>query len=388
MKKQEQRYQHILCAIHCAIIARLVKIKYTVSKAMFKPKYSITDSIVSNLTAIAEAKAVIDRAKILPQHELKLRRQALARSTHSSTAIEGNMLTLHQVEDVLGHKKVDAPSRAIHEVENYITAMRYINKLVKAQRPVTAKSLLHIHKLITEQTLPVAESGTYRKVPVYVVRRRLGQSPQIMYTGPLAQRVPKLVGDLVQWINNSANQDIHPVIAAGVVHQEVAAIHPFTDGNGRTARALATLVLYQQGYDFRRLFALEDYYNEDRPAYYTAINTGKNYDARQADLTQWLEYFVQGFKHEIISVKNRVVSLSAKGLGRKEGKTDIEPVFLNQDQLKVIDFIEHTGRITTSDVTDIFSCPKRTAQLYLKKLKEAEIIKAIGKGRATYYVLA
>lgn len=354
---------------------------------MFKPRYELTNSIVSNLTSIAEAKAVVDRAKILPQHELKLRRQALARMTHSSTAIEGNILTLHQVEDLLAHKKVDAPRREVYEVQNYINAMCYVEKVTKDKRPITAKVILHIHKLVTEETLSEVDSGRYRQVPVYVVRRSPGQPQHIIYTGPDAKRVPKLVADLVQWIKDSAKQEIHPVIAAGVVHQEIAAIHPFTDGNGRTARAVATLVLYQRGYDFRRLFALEDYYNEDRPAYYAAINTGKSYNARQADLTAWLEYFVQGFEHEIMHVKDQVVSLSAKGIGKRGTKADIELVFLNKDQLKVIDFVEHVGRITTSDVMDIFNCPKRTAQLYLKKLKEADIIKPVGKGRATYYVL-
>ncbi len=368
---------------YCAITKKMLYC----NQAMFKPKYELTNSIVSNLTGIAEAKAIIDRAKILPQHELKLRRQALARMTHSSTAIEGNTLTLHQVEDLLAHKQVDAPSREVYEVQNYINAMRYIEKVIKAKRPITTKVILHIHKLVTEQTLPESESGKYREVPVYVVRRRPRQPQQIMYTGPDAKRVPKLLADLVQWIKNSPKQNIHPVVTAGIVHQEIAAIHPFTDGNGRTARAVATLVLYQQGYDFRRLFALEDYYNKDRPAYYAAINTGKSYDVRQTDMTLWLEYFVRGFEHEIMNVKDQVVSLSAKGIGKKGDKTDIEPIFLDKDQLKVIDFIEHVGRITTSDVMDIFNCPKRTAQLYLKKLKEADIIKPVGKGRATYYVL-
>lgn len=354
---------------------------------MFKPNYKLTDSIVSNLTDIAEAKAMIDRAKILPQQEIKLRRQALARMTHSSTAIEGNTLTLHQVENLLAHKKVDAPSREVYEVQNYINAMRYVEKITKEKRFITAKVILHIHKLVAEQTLPKDELGKYRQVPVYVVRRRLGQPQQVMYTGPDAKRTPKLVGNLVQWVKDSAKQNIHPVIVAGVVHQEIAAIHPFTDGNGRTARAVATLVLYQRGYDFRRLFALEDYYNEDRPAYYAAINTGEKYDARRADLTPWLDYFVQGFEYEIMNVKNRVISLSTKGVGEKGTKTDAEPVFLDRSQLEVIDFIERVGRITTNDVIDIFSCPKRTAQLHLKKLKEADIIEPVGKGRATYYVL-
>jgi Fic family protein len=350
---------------------------------MFDPKYNLTDSIVASLTAIAEAKAVIERAKILPQQELRLRRAALARMTHSSTAIEGNNLELYQVEALLAHKKVDAAERDIHEVQNYLNAMRYIEKVVTEKRPLTEKVVLHIHRLVTTKTLPADESGNYRKGPVYVVRRRLGQPVQVMYTGPEAAQVPSLMTNLITWMHESEPKAVHPAIVAGIVHQEIAAIHPFTDGNGRTARALATLILYQRGYDFRRLFALEDYYNEDRPSYYAAINIGKNYTERRTDFTPWLEYFVRGFENEIIEVKNMVASLAAKGIGKQSG----QQVFLDKDQLKIIDFIEHVGRITTKDVMDILNCPQRTAQLYLKRLKEMDIIVPVGKGPATHYML-
>ena len=350
---------------------------------MFSPKYNLTDTIVTLLTAIAEARAVIERARIVPQQELRLRRQALARMTHSSTAIEGNALDLYQVEALLAHKKVEAAQRDIYEVQNYLNAMRYIEKVVAEKKTITEAVILRIHKLVTHKTLSPEQSGAYRTGPVYVVRRRLGRPQEIMYTGPDAKQVPQLTAELVAWIAESQKKDIHPIIVAGIVHQEIAAIHPFADGNGRTARAAATLVLYQRGYDFRRLFALEDYYNEDCPSYYAAINIGKNYTERRVDFTPWLEYFVRGFEHEIMEVKDTVASLAAKGIGKEAG----QQIFLDKDQLKVIDFIEHVGRITTKDVMDILNCPQRTAQLYLKRLKEMDIIAPVGKGPATYYTL-
>jgi len=115
---------------------------------MFNPKYKITDNIVKMLTAVAEAKAVIERAKILPKNELKLRRQALIRMTHSSTAIEGNQLNMHEVEALVGRKKVDAPQREIFEVQNYLNALKYIEQVVKKKQAITEKVLLKIHKLL------------------------------------------------------------------------------------------------------------------------------------------------------------------------------------------------------------------------------------------------
>src|SRR3990167_1908996 len=101
---------------------------------MFEPKYTLTNSIVKALTSIAESKANIERAKILPQQELKLRRQALIRMTHSSTAIEGNRLNVNEVGLLLAQKKIDAPQRDTYEVQNYLKALKYIEKIVKSKQ--------------------------------------------------------------------------------------------------------------------------------------------------------------------------------------------------------------------------------------------------------------
>lgn len=348
---------------------------------MFNPEYRLTNSIVRMLTAIAESRAVIERAKILPQQELKLRRQALIRMTQSSTAIEGNVLNVEQVGALLGQKKIDAPQRDIYEVQNYLEALKYIEKIVKAKQLITKKVLLNIHKLVANRTLPKEQCGHYRKVRVYVVSRRWGLPDKIMYTGPEANRVPELCQNLLRWIAESDKKEINPIIVAGITHQEIAAIHPFTDGNGRTARALATLVLYKFGYDFRRLFALEDYYNHDRQAYYKAVNIGENYEKRRVDFTPWLEYFVKGFKEEIDNVRNAVIALSDKKIN-KNIKTQI---FLSKEQMEILDFLSRTGRITVKDVVDILSCPQRTAQLHLQKLKKLGMIKQVGRGPSSAY---
>lgn len=350
---------------------------------MFEPQYRITDKIITQLTQIAEARVVISRAKILTQQEISLRRQALIRMTQSSTAIEGNRLNIHQVRALAANKKIDAPERDIYEVQNYLAAMRFIEKSVDAKKPIDEKLFLHVHGLVTHKTLPEDQSGIYRRGPVYVVRRQIGFHDEILYTGPDAIFVPLLITDLIEWIDKSEKKYIHPVLVAGITHHEIAAIHPFNDGNGRTARAVATLVLYKQGYDFRKLFALEDYYNRDRPAYYSAINSGDKYDERREDLTRWLEYFVTGVAEEIGSVKQRIVSLSAKGIG----KSVQTQVLLDKNQVTIIDFLEQMGRIATSDVVDILKCPRRTAQLHLHRLKKLKMIRSIGKGRATYYKL-
>ena len=350
---------------------------------MLNPQYKITNKIFKSLTDVAEAKGIIEKAKLLPKHELKLKRQAMIRMSHSSTSIEGNVLDIRQVEALYANKKIDAPNRDIYEVQNYLKALHFIEKFVKSEKTITKRILLKIHSLVTEKTLPDDQSGYFRKGPVYVVKRRLGFPDEIVYAGPKAISVPCLCNDLIEWINKSEKEEINPVIMAGIVHLEIAAIHPFNDGNGRTARALATLILYKRGYDFRHLFALEDYYNKDLPSYYKAVNVGKNYEERKIEITEWLEYFVEGFRDEIMNVKNQVMSLAL----RKMNKSIESQIYLTEKQQQILDFIEQLGRIKVGDVTDILKCPQRTAQMELQKLKKLGIIKSVGMGRATMYVL-
>ncbi|MFA5188154.1 MAG: Fic family protein [Patescibacteria group bacterium] len=349
---------------------------------MFNPQYKLTNKILTNITAIAEAKGIIERAKILPQKEIKLRRQAIIRMTHHSTEIEGNQLNMGQVEALYAKKKVDAPDRDVYEVKNYLNALKYIEKIAADKKPISEKVILKIHKLVTDKTLAPQFSGRYRPGPIYVVRRQFGVPQETLYTGPEAKQVPKLMADFTAWLKDSEAKEINPVIVAGIAHLELAAIHPFNDGNGRTARALATLMLYQRGYDFRRLFALEDYYNTNRQAYYKAINVGKTYDERRTDITSWLEYFIKGFKKEIDEVKNRILPLSNRHI---DGKIKSQ-IYLTPEQLKIIDFLDQVGRIAVKDVEDVLSCPRRSAQLQLQKLKKIKMIKATGKGKNTAYI--
>ena len=348
---------------------------------MFKPQYILTNSIVQDLTIISECKAIIDHAKILPTTEIKLRRLALIRMSQSSTAIEGNALNLQQVEALVAGKKIDAPDRDIYEVKNYLSALKYIEKIVKNNKKFDKKTFLQIHKLVTQNTLEKDNSGLFRQSPVYIIRHFFGFNKKVVYTAPSASKVPILVEDLISWLNDKETDNINPIIIAGIIHQEIAAIHPFVDGNGRVARAIATLILYQRGYDFRRLFALEDYYNLNREEYYKAINTGELYK-KDKDLTNWLSYFIKGFKEEINSVKFKVQQISLKNI-----KGDSPQMFLDDDQQKIIDFIDKIGKITTKDTVDILNIPKRTAQLKLLKLKNLKIIKQIGKGPSSAYIL-
>lgn len=158
--------------------------------------------------------------------------------------------------------------------------------------------LLNLQKDITKNTLENAEwEGKYRKIHVYVGNRITGE---VIFTPPSPAEVPSLMKNFLRWLNSEESLKLHPVLVAGTSHYEFVRIHPFVDGNGRTARAIATLILYIRGFDIKRFFALDDYYDSDRSAYYNAL---KSVDRNTLDLTEWLEYFTDGVKISILRVQ-------------------------------------------------------------------------------------
>jgi len=321
---------------------------------------------------------------ILPKEQVRLRRQALISMIHSSTSIEGNPLARFEVERIIVGEKVDAPARDIHEIKNYQDALWFIDQFSKSKKKITRKTILEIHRLVTKNTIDKEKCGSFRKDKVYVVKLR-DLKTEIVYTGPEAQKVPKLVEDLVEWLTKTEKEKLCPPIVAGLVHYELASIHPFADGNGRTARALATLILWSRGYDFKKLFALEDYYNTDRQPYYKAIHTGKTYEERKGkDLTSWLDYFIQGFRVSMEKVEQKIIPLSLDfKVRRKLGG----PVYLDKNQVRILDFLITTGTIDSRDVARMFRVNKRTAQRYLTALAKTKLIRRQGKGPATFYTL-
>ena len=127
---------------------------------------------------------------------------------------------------------------------------------------------------------------------------------EIIYTPPTPLQVPPLMAEFVFWLN--AEREVHPILVAGVAQYQLVHIHPFLDGNGRTARLLSMLCLYRKGYDFKRLFTLSEYYDHDRASYYRAIQSVRE---RELDLTEWLEYFTNGLRSQLAEVQEKGESL-------------------------------------------------------------------------------
>jgi len=344
---------------------------------MFKPKFRYTDGIVNNLIEITSARELILNAYLVPKWEVSLRREALIKATHASTAIEGNPLTLEEVSKLAQGRKVTATRRAKLEVLNYLNVLEHIEKYQEKGR-IEEKHILSLHRDITKETLENSEwEGKYREIQVYVGNRITGE---VIFMPPPPEKVPPLMEDFIQWLNSEETLKLHPVLVAGISHYEFVRVHPFVDGNGRCARALATLILYIREFDIKRFFVLDDYYDSDRRAYYDAL---KSVNQKTLELTKWLEYFTEGVKVSILRVKEKVLQLSIEGKKRKEKGQ----IALTERQMKIIEFIQRNGRITAGDVANMFKITRQAALKELSKLAEPGVIALKGKGRGAHYVL-
>ncbi|MBI2039494.1 Fic family protein [Candidatus Microgenomates bacterium] len=351
---------------------------------MFEPRYTVTPKTLSNMTEIAEIKAVVERSRVLPLNEAQLRRQAILRMAHTSTSIEGNKLAEFEVGKVLEGKLVRASRKDILEVENYYQALKKLEEMSKLKFPLTMEEILKLHKIVMEGLAEKGKVGAFRPADVYVVDDLGGGREMVRFKAPQAASVKKMVEELLEWLRSSKKEGVHPIVRAGVLHLQFVTIHPFTDGNGRVARLLTQLQLYRDSWDFRKILVLEDYYNRDRMSYYNAENRaqGKIY-RKDMDFTLWLEYFTSGF---LIEARKALEQIQSIGYGKVSKKS--EQIFLDRDEIQIMDFLTTTGRITSDDAVDILKVAKRTAQLKLKNLADKKLLKLNGKGPASFYILA
>jgi Fic family protein len=344
---------------------------------MYKPSFRYTDRTVRNLTLIAAARTVILSAPLIPKWEVSLRREALIRSAHSSTAIEGNPLSLEQVSALAAGREVMVRRKDRQEVLNYIQALEKVPEFA-GRIPFTSKDLLEIHRIVTKETLENSrDEGVFRNRQVYVGNRITGE---VIFMPPATEQVPQLADSFLEWFNSLEAEKVDPVIEAGITHYELVRIHPFIDGNGRTTRIMATLVFYKRGFDVKRFFALDDYYDQDRRGYYAAL---RKVDQGTLDLTEWLEYFTDGVAASIQAVKDKVIGLS-KDIKVLKEKGQIA---LTERQMKIVERIIQNGKIGIGEVSKEFKITRQAALKEVNKLVDLKVVRLKGRGRGANYVL-
>ena len=259
----------------------------------WQPKYSITPQLARWLMEIESARTIVEHTPLPLAVEVELRQRARIRATHYSTRIEGNRLTLEQAGQVIQekHLAIQGRERDVREVRYYWDALLRVEDWAAQGKPLTEDLIQRLHALV--------EYGTRAKPTSYrdgqnVIRDTL--SGGIVYLPPEAADVPGLMSGLVEWVQRAEREKIPTPLIAGLVHYQFVTIHPYYDGNGRTARLLATFILHRGGYGLNGFFSLEEYHARGLENYYGALSVHPHhnyYEGRSAtDLTSWLTYFV------------------------------------------------------------------------------------------------
>lgn len=342
---------------------------------MYQPIFAINNKILTNIGAIEAAREVIEHAPLLPYWEKRFQEDAVLRTTHYGTHIEGNDLSLHQVQKLLDGERIVARERDIQEVINYRKVVEFIGKYPKTE--IDEDLILRLHSIVVEKILEEGKVGLFREKEV-VIRNSI--TGEVSFRPPHAVEVEWQMKDLVKFINE--DNDIHPVLKAGIVHYEFVRIHPFVDGNGRVGRALSMLVLYKYDYDIRQFFSLEEHFDRDPQDYYNAL---QSVDKKKSDLTDWLVYFTDCLASELSKIKERIEHISIdSNLKKKLGG----PVMLTDRQLKIIEYIQEVGYFENKAFASLFPMVSEDTVLReVQDLLKKNIIKKFGKTKGVKYVM-
>lgn len=348
-----------------------LRLQYDYNTTMFNPKYTITNSLATNMRKVGEIVGELNSKVLSSTVLMNMERDARALSSHSSTQIEGNPLPLTDVKKIIKSRPEHIRDTE-REVLNYNQAMIMLDKQIKngTTNKLSNNFICKIQSIVIDGLINESYKGKYRDEPVFVndpIKR------ETVYLPPDAKDVEPLMSQLVDFVNKK-DGEIDPLIIAGLFHKQAVIIHPFIDGNGRTTRLVTKTLLAELGINTFPLFSFENYYNNNVTKYFQNVGVfGNYYDiAENIDFTQWLEYFTDG----IIDELNRVKSKFPQSQER-----------LESHHKKILEYIREHGSITTREYAEITDRAKATRIQDFKKLVDLGLIVPVGVGKATYYTL-
>lgn len=331
----------------------------------YEPQFAISRVLLNRVETIASLREKIQGAAIQVSWIPALQKDTRARNTHSSTAIEGNPLTLEQVRAVEADPDfIPAGTRPRREVLNYFAALRHVEK--HAGRPrLVHDDILRLHAIIAGQVMDQGKAGRYRTMRVTVGK----------YAPPPPADVSGLMFELLEWWNKDAPA-LSPVLSSAILHYRFEAIHPFADGNGRTGRVLGLWELYRRGFDAHHIFSVDEFYWEDRPRYYAELAAVRE---RGEDLTSWLEYSAEGLEQTLERTWLRIQQLVA-ARGRRQ-------VVLRPRQEELLRLLRARGSLSPREIWDGIGISRQGAMDLLNPLMKAGLVKRLGTLKTGRYVL-
>ncbi len=330
-------------------------------------KFSITNKIIEHISNISASNAIISALPLPRNIEQSLHQKAIVKSTHYSTKIEGNLITLEKVETMLKGEEIVARQKDIDEIKNYKKSLDYISCL---NEKISTEIIFEIYNILMNHILN-EESHNFRESQNTICR----PTGEVIYMPPRARDVPKLMDRLISWYHS---QTVHPLIKIAVFHYQYVTIHPFLDGNGRSARVISEYLLRQNGYDTRKLIALDNYYEENLSEYYHFLDFGKDfYDHREGcDISDWIVFYLRSMDIVYDIIRLKAIKLFELNESKLEEREKI-----------VKDYILENGTITSLEFADILKISKRRARTILSTFAQNRFITPKANTKPIKYTL-
>jgi Fic family protein len=304
---------------------------------MFKPSYELNNTLLNNIIKIKNLINELNNQNFPEIVLARFEKDSYAISAYASTSIEGNPLPLIDVRKIL--KSTPSHIRDTEkEILNYNKALLRLNTLVANPKPITNSFICDIQSIVVDGLIDKKNFGKYRVDGVVVNDPR---KKKIAYIPPNASDVVPLMNDLIDYLKKEYDI-IDPLILAGIFHRQFVAIHPFMDGNGRTARLVTKYLLARMGLDTFKLFSFENYYNQNVTKYFSSVGLlGDYYDIKEKiNFTGWLIYFTDGIIDELLRVKKLL-------------KSSILPARLIEHEKVIVEYIKNNGSISKSEYSKI-----------------------------------
>ena len=351
---------------------------------MFEPKFTYTSKIVNELATIERLYGQLTAEKLIPSLALKLSQENLVLATHHSTSIEGNPLNPQDVTNIVLGDQVPT-TKSEKEVKNYFVVLNRIAVLAKEHEPLSTDLTQKLHHDLMfgldKDTL-----GKFRDGPVFVGHKTKVEIV-VKHNPPFhsTTEIEKALNDVFTWLVKQ--DELHPLIKAGIFHHEFAYVHPFFDGNGRLARILTTYYLLLNNYEVSKFFILDDFYDIDRQLYSDTLHTADLPAGRQGkgNNTAWLEYFLEGIAVSLQGAMSRINELKHTSLEEVKGE---KRVIVSSREEEVLQIVLDKKAIKTTDIQVALSVTRQQAHSLLHSLVKKGLLEKFGKTKTSYYKVA
>lgn len=343
---------------------------------MFQPKFHLTFRIVNQISAIERLYGQLLGEELIPSLVLQLAQENQIMTVHHSTSIEGNPLSPIDVTNIILGDKI-AVTKSEKEVKNYFAVLNTIFLLAKKRTPITIELTKKLHHELMKD-IEKKDLGNFRDGHVFVGHTQQGELV-VKHNPPYhtEQDIEIALRELYEWVMQE--DDIHPIVKAGILHHQFVYIHPFFDGNGRLARVLTAYYLLLKNYQVAKYFIIDDYYDVDRTQYSDMLHSADN-----ADETTWLEYFLEGIAHSLQAAIGRINVLKQTEVDKIMGE---KRVLVTNREEEVLQIVLDKKAIKTTDIQEHLTVTRQQAHALLASLVKKGILKKYGKTKTSYYKL-